>query len=130
MLNTLEDFEIRCLILSIALALCVGPAQSAEIYRLTKGSYMPGGACAQLGGAASTYFDGRHLSFHYSFCKTTPINGDTYKQTCVEAQGEDLANMTMKKLEADPDKTTTEIKLRVISSKKFSFDGEVYSFCP
>ena len=114
----------------IATLLMMHPVLAGDLTILTKGSYVPIKlGCEALGGAGSTYFDGKNLSSHYSYCKTDPLGNDTYRQTCVEAQGTELANMTMSKLEQNPDKSILNIKLNVISTTTFSLGPDEYEFC-
>jgi hypothetical protein len=114
----------------IATFLMVHPGLAGDLTTLTKGSYVPIKlSCETLGGAGSTYFDGKNLSFHYSYCKTDPLGNDTYRQTCVEAQGTELSNMTMSKLEQNPDKSILNIKLNVISPTTFSLGPDEYKLC-
>jgi hypothetical protein len=122
---------MRTAIIGLTTIALMGAVNAADINALKKGDYMPTAVgCKGLGGSGSTYFDGKNLSFHYSFCKTQPIGKNTYHQTCVEAQGPELTNMTMKKLEKSPDRTEFDIKLRVLSPTKFQFDNSLYKFCP
>jgi hypothetical protein len=110
--------------------LMADPGLAGDLTTLTKGSYVPSNLnCEALGGAGSTYFDGKNLSFHYTYCKTDPLGNDTYRQTCVEVQGTELSNMTMNKLEQNPDKIVLEIKLRVISPISFSLGPHQYKLC-
>jgi hypothetical protein len=114
----------------IATLLMAHPGLAGDLTTLTKGSYVPSKLnCEALGGAGSTYFDGKNLSFHYSYCKTDPLGNDTYRQTCVEAQGAELSNMTMSKLEQDPDKNILDIKINVISPTTFSLGSDEYKLC-
>ena len=114
----------------IATFLMVHSGLAGDLTTLTKGSYVPTKlSCEALGGAGSTYFDGRNLSFHYSYCKTDPLGNDAYRQTCVEAQGTELLNMTMSKLEQNPDKSILDIKLKVISPTTFSLGLDEYKLC-
>jgi hypothetical protein len=114
----------------IATFLMVHPGLAGDLTTLTKGSYVPSNLnCEALGGAGSTYFDGKNLSFHYSYCKTDPLGNNTYRQTCVEAQGTELSNMTMSKLEQIPEKSILEIKLNVISPTSFSLGPHEYKLC-
>ena len=115
----------------IATFLMVHPGLAGDLTTLTKGTYVPSKLnCEALGGAGSTYFDGKNLSFHYSYCKTDPLGNNTYRQTCVEAQGTELSNMTMSKLEQNPEKSILDIKLNVISPTTFSLGPDEYKLCP
>lgn len=113
-------------------ALSVGAkADDLTLSALTPGSYLPKDlACDQIGGASSTYFDGRSFSEHYQYCVTQADHGviGHYRQTCIEHQGPNPP--TEADILKSPDRSSFTLELQVLSPTTFKLRGRNYRLCP
>jgi hypothetical protein len=126
------ELFMRFMTAAIALTLTVPLSSSfaQSLSRLQPGLYLPERApCSAIGGAGTVSFDGRNLSGHYQLCVTRPLSGDTYKSTCVEAQGPDLTSLTEEKVLIDPDRTEIRQQVKLTSPKSFELNSVKYRFC-
>ena len=120
------SFTITALILSTL----GNVARAADITTLTKGSYVPTElGCDHVGGASTINYDGVNISFHYTVCKTELLHSDSFRNTCVEAQGQAFSKTTLMNIDKNPDKTIVDMKFAVSSPTEFKMDGKQYKYC-
>lgn len=116
---------------SLCLALLAAPdfAMADDRDRLTPGLYVAATVgCDGLGGAGTVDFDGKNFSPHYQACLTQPLQQNArYRQTCAEGQGQNWP--TAAQIQADPDKTTKDVTIAVLSEKSFNMNGTRYDYC-
>lgn len=106
------------------------PSIAAELSGLKPGLYVSAKVgCSGLGGAGTIDFDGQNFSGHYQVCRTEALSDakDHYRSTCIEAQGPDWP--TLEDINKNPDKTTEDAKILVISKTAFTKNGARYNYC-
>lgn len=118
----------------LLLAACLGSgamdAKAATLSDLKRGVYVADVVgCTGVGGAGEMTFDGKNFSGHYQVCRTDPIAGQPgqFQSTCSEGQGSHWP--TQAQIDADPDKTTATVTLKVTSAQSFIMDHDSYRFC-
>jgi hypothetical protein len=103
---------------------------SHPLSRLKRGGYMPAvRGCDGLGGAGSTTFDGKNMSFHDQLCKTIPVPNvpNRYMQHCLEGQAANFPKMS--DIDNSPNSTFFEMTVLVKSRTVFELDKELYKYC-
>lgn len=120
---------IASLLLCLALLATPTIAKADDRDRLAPGLYVSSTVgCEGLGGAGTVDFDGKNFSPHYQACLTKPLAQNArYRQTCVEGQGQ--TRPTTAQIETDPDKTTSDVTIAMLSNKSFNMNGVRYDYC-